>query len=113
MYKNETGIEVISINGEDYVKASDVKPVEKGAHVVVIADRGWIYEGLISGEFDASTLGTKPIKLVESSVVRSWSNHKGIGGIVKEANKADYALDAVGTVVLAAGSYIAVVPLEW
>ena len=82
-------LETIKINGEDYVKKSDVKNFETD-HVIVIAQRCWIFEGYK----DKSV--TDKIKLLNANVVRSWSNGKGIGGLTKKENKSDYKLDPAG-----------------
>ena len=39
-------LNTIEINGEKYIKASDVpKPVPNGNRAVVVVDRGWIFAG--------------------------------------------------------------------
>lgn len=102
-------MEAININGEDYVKASDVKQAPKWDgfdHVCVIADRGWIFEGYR----DLSRAG---FCLADAHVVRRWDNGLGIGGLAKPEHKDDYTLDEIGRIVIAERAVIAEIPLEW
>lgn len=88
--------ETITLNGKTYVEldpnVKDVKPAVETDHIIVIAQRGWIFEGLK----DKSV--TDKIQLLNANVVRSWSNGKGIGGLCNKANVSDYKLDPVGQV---------------
>jgi hypothetical protein len=79
--------------------------VEAGRSVIAILDHGWIMVGV-----PESTDGTS-ITLTAASVVRSWSNGLGIGGLADPAHKADYTLDAVGRVACAAP--IALIECDW
>jgi len=68
---------------------------------------GWIVIGKEEGRTaDAVTL-------TDASVVRRWSNGKGIGGIAKEKNKDEYTLDAIGDVVIRLGKVLFEIPCEW
>jgi hypothetical protein len=49
----------------------------------------------------------------ESSVVRRWSNGKGIGGIAKAENKGEYTLDAIGGVIIRTDKVLFEIPCEW
>jgi len=105
----KSNIETIELNGVKYVKESDIlkiSPVESN-HIIVIAQRGWIFEG-----YKDITV-TDKIRLNNASVVRSWSNGKGIGGLCKKQNKLDYTLDFVGTVEFANEGIIATLNIEW
>lgn len=88
--------ETIELNGKKYVEFDedkvDIQPAVDTDHIIVIAQRGWIFEGYK----DKSV--TDKIQLLNANVVRSWSNQKGIGGLCKKALKTDYTLDEVGTV---------------
>ena len=93
----------IEINGKkDIKKTEEYKPSE---HVCVIADRGWIFEGYRTNS-DTYELG-------EAHVVRKWSNGRGIGGLAKAEYKDEYTLDYLGSISIAPGAVIAVIPLEW
>ncbi len=102
----------ITLNGKTYVEVDpttkSVQPAVKTDHIIVIAQRGWIFEGLR----DKSV--KDKIQLLNASVVRSWSNGKGIGGLCKLATKADYKLDEVGTVSFPNEGVIATLDVtEW
>lgn len=104
--------ETITLNGKTYVEFDpsnkDVKPAVETDHIIVIAQRGWIFEGLK----DKSV--KDKIQLLNANVVRSWSNQKGIGGLCKKALKSDYKLDEVGTISFANEGVIAVISItEW
>lgn len=99
----EQGISEIEINGTAYVPKGE--SYERGEHVIVIADRGWIFEGRMAEEF----------KLTEAHVVRKWSNGMGIGGLQTAEHRGDYTLDALPSgIELRPSAVIAVLPIkEW
>lgn len=104
--------ETITINGDTYIKfdasKKDIKPAVDTDHIIVIAQRGWIFEG----HKDNSV--KDKIQLLNANVVRSWSNQKGIGGLCKKALKSDYKLDEVGTISFANEAIIATIDItEW
>lgn len=108
MSKSET----ITLNGKTYKEidpnAKDIVPAFETDHIIVIAQRGWIFEG----HRDKSV--TDKIQLLNASVVRSWSNGKGIGGLCSASNKSDYKLDPVGTISFPNEGIIAVIDIvEW
>ena len=87
--------ETITLNGKTYIEykeGAEVKPAVETNHIIVIAQRGWIFEGLRDKKI------TDKIQLLNANVVRSWNNGKGIGGLCNKSNKSDYILDSVGTV---------------
>lgn len=96
-------METININGEEYVKASE--GFKESEHVIIIADRGWIFEGRMSERY----------KLSNAHVVRKWSNGLGIGGLQSKTHKDDYTLDALPAGInVNPTSVIAVLPIaEW
>ena len=102
-------MEEIIINGEAYVKkAAGYKPSD---HVCVIAQNGWIFEGM-----KQPADGDGMLKLAAAHVVRKWSNGMGIGGFATAEHKDDYTLDAIcgsGSICIMTDKVIAVVPLEW
>jgi len=104
--------ETITLNGKTYIEFDptnkDIKPAVETDHVIIIAQRGWIFEG----HKDKSV--ADKIQLLNANVVRSWSNQKGIGGLCKKALKSDYKLDEVGTISFANESIIAELSIvEW
>ena len=76
-------------------------------HIIVICESGWIICG-IQEEADEVTLSLK-----NASVVRRWSNGRGIGGLAKKKYKADYTLDAIGDVNIRQSKVLFVIPCEW
>lgn len=76
--------------------------------VCVVCEYGWIIKGIKSDKSTAEVLILK-----EASVVRRWSNGKGIGGIAKEANKDEYILDAIGDVEIRQNKVLFEIPCEW
>jgi len=104
--------ETITLNGKTYIEfdatKKDIQPAVETNHVIIIAQRGWIFEGYK----DASV--KDKIQLLNANVVRSWSNGKGIGGLCKKALKSDYKLDEVGTISFANEAIIAELAItEW
>lgn len=111
MNKSET-IYTATINGKTYKlvdpNAQDIQPPVETDHVIIIAQRGWIFEGR------KNKAVTDKIQLLNANVVRSWSNGKGIGGLCKKANKSEYKLDEVGTVSFEKEAIIAMIDItEW
>ncbi len=104
MPTTETG--EITLNGKTYVEKSKATtaPISTD-HIIVIAQRGWIFIGHRNKDV------TDKIQLLDSYVVRSWNNGKGIGGLVK--NKAGYTLDAAGQIEFPNEAIIAVLLCEW
>lgn len=103
--------ETITVNGKTYVEVKEgqeIKPAVETDHVIIIAQRGWIFEG-----YKDKSVADK-IQLLNANVVRSWSNGKGIGGLTQKALKNDYTLDPVGTVSFPNEAIIAQIDIvEW
>ena len=76
-------------------------------NVCVICEYGWIINGKEVYRDD------ERIELIDASVVRCWSNGKGIGGIAKEENKDEYTLDAIGDVSIMKSKVLFIIPCEW
>ena len=72
-----------------------------------VCEYGWI---LIGKETERTA---ETVTLSDASVVRRWSNGKGIGGIAKKANKSEYTLDAIGGVVIRTAKVLFEIPCEW
>lgn len=99
-----------TLNGKEYVEydGKDIRPAVDTDHVIVIAQRGWIFEGRRNKDVKDR------LQLLNASVVRSWTSGKGIGGLCKESNVGNYILDEVGTVSFPNEGVIAVIDIaEW
>ena|ERR1022692_450488 len=104
--------EIITLNDKTYIEYDpnnkDLKPAIETDHIIVIAQRGWIFEGYRDKKVKDK------LQLLNANVVRSWSNGKGIGGLCKKADKSSYKLDEVGTVSFANEAIIATLDItEW
>jgi hypothetical protein len=104
--------ETITLNGKTYIEydpnKKDIQPAVETDHIIVIAQRGWIFEGY------RDRAVTDKLQLLNANVVRSWSNGKGIGGLCKKSNKFDYTLDEVGNVSFPNEGVIAIIDIvEW
>lgn len=77
-------------------------------NVCVVCEYGWIVKGLKSEEEKPGRLALK-----DASVVRRWTNGKGIGGIAKAANKDEYTLDYIGGVEINTEKILFEIPCEW
>lgn len=75
--------------------------------IIAVCEYGWILCGDIMLE------DTDNLVLSKSSVVRKWSNGKGIGGLAKAENKEEYTLDAIGDVVINKTKILFRIPCEW
>ena len=72
----------ITINGEDYVKASDVPEAQpNGDRAVVVVDRGWIFAGDVTEQDDR-------IILTRAVWVFRWESI-GFNGVIENPDKAD------------------------
>lgn len=76
-------------------------------HICVVCEYGWI----LVGEKKASTKDF--LDLANASVVRKWSNGKGIGGIAKAENKDQYTLDPIGDVSIKQSKILFEIACEW
>ena len=75
-------------------------------NTIIICEYGWI----LVGEAMESDKG---IELQTASVVRKWSNGRGIGALAKKEYKGDYTLDAIGGVVINKAKVLFEIPCEW
>ena len=74
----------------------------------VVCEYGWIIKGI------KDQISTSNIMLLhDASVVRKWTNGKGIGGIAKAANKEEYTLDPIGDVEIRQNKVLFEIPCEW
>lgn len=102
--------ETITLNGKTYKEidpnAKDIKPAVKTDHIIVIAQRGWIFIGYK----DKSV--KDELVLLNAEVVRKWSNGKGIGGLAEKDDSA-YVRDAVGTIRFPNEAIICAIDVRW
>lgn len=77
-------------------------------NVCVVCEYGWIIKGVKD-----SNSNTDVMILNDASVVRRWSNGKGIGGIAKAANRNEYVLDEIGAVEIRQNKVLFEIPCEW
>ena len=77
-------------------------------NVCVVCEYGWIIKGV-----EEAVQKTDVLYLKDASVVRSWRNGKGIGGIAKAENKGEYTLDLIGDVQIMRNKILFVIPCEW
>lgn len=76
-------------------------------NTIIVCEYGWILVGKMENPSSQTTL------LKEASVVRRWSNGKGIGGLAKAESKHEYILDEVGTVSIQTSKILFEIPCEW
>lgn len=76
-------------------------------NTIIVCEYGWILVGKMENPSTQTTL------LKEASVVRRWSNGKGIGGLAKAENKDEYILDEIGTVSIQTSKILFEIPCEW
>ena len=102
-------VKTIVLDGKTYQEVDpnkkEIKPAVDTDHIIVIAQRGWIFEGYKDKKIKDE------IVLLNSNVVRSWSNGKGIGGLAE--NKSGYTLDPVGTTRFPNEAIIAIIDVKW
>ena len=76
--------------------------------ICVVCDNGWI----VFGKKSESAINSTTINLTNASVVRRWSNGKGIGGIAKKENRDEYTLDPIGDVEIYQSKILFTIPCE-
>lgn len=105
-------MDIITINGEEYIKKADVSALDlvgNWEHICIIATNGWIFEGYR----DYDMTDDEGIQLARAHVVRSWSNGLGIGGLASADHASEYKLDEIGDIYVYADKVIAVIHLRW
>lgn len=80
-------INKIQINGEDYVKVSDVNIVPTTKQIVIL-NRGWVVVGDYSESEDKMEC-----TLTKASVVRVWGTTKGLGELAENGPTSSTKLD--------------------
>ena len=95
----KTNIEVMEVNGVQYVRADSVgeavKAGPKNRHVMVL-DRGWIIAGDLEEVLDEDG-AVERIKLGRPVLVRHWSSI-GISGVLKDPKSDSVTLEVLPSV---------------
>lgn len=76
-------------------------------NIIVVCEYGWILCGIENGH------SSEILELTSASVVRRWTNGKGIGGLAKAQNVNEYTLDSIGDVSIQRNKILFVIPCEW
>lgn len=76
--------------------------------IIVVCEYGWIFCGTEATEYSDVSM-----TLQSASVVRSWRNGKGIGGLAEAKNRREYTLDPVGEVMIKRDKILFTIPCEW
>lgn len=74
---------------------------------IIVCEYGWIICGNIEENSE------KEIKVTDGSIVRCWSNGRGIGALAKEEHKKEYTLDYIGDVNIMQSKALFVIPCDW
>lgn len=74
---------------------------------IVICEAGWILIGTVYNSNEDE------LTLKDASVVRSWSNGRGIGGLSKKEYAEEYTLDPIGDVIIKQSKILFIIPCEW
>lgn len=75
--------------------------------ICVVCECGWI---LFGTQVNKDVEGL--VFLTDASVVRSWHNGRGIGGIAKKEYRKEYTLDYIGNVDIYANKILFTIPCE-
>ena len=102
----------INVNGVEYVRADLVltNPPKALGNKIVIVPNGFILVGQqIEHEY-----GPENIMLVNASVVRKWTNGRGLGALAKAEYKNEYELDSCyGAVTIPVSAVNFIIDCEW
>ena len=99
-------MKTININGEDYIKATDVPQIKpNGNRAVVVVDRGWIFAGDVT-EHEGR------ITLTRAVWVFQWESI-GFNGVLENPDAGEVELRPMANEVdIPAGSEIFRIPVE-
>lgn len=78
-----------------------------GEHICMVLDYGWIIEGMVASRNGGT------IRMEDASVVRKWTNGRGIGAIADPKHKGEYTLDPIGNVSIYESRVLFEIPLGW
>ena len=70
-------------------------------------------ERVTKNYYSNNTRDEDVISLSNASVVRSWSNGKGIGAIAQTEHKDEYTLDPIGDVEIRQDKVLFEIPCGW
>lgn len=76
-------------------------------NTIIVCEYGWIFCGIKKDVSENATF------LTNASVVRRWTNGKGIGGLAKADNKHEYTLDSIGDIEIKQNKILFEIPCEW
>lgn len=87
----EKNMATITLNGTEYVPASEAGPRPETVKQIVILQRGWVFIGDLSKDGEEFTLSN-------AKNIRSWGTTKGLGEIAENGPTSATKLDPAGTV---------------
>lgn len=85
---------VISIDGQDYVRADSVPSIPTGDKKIVVLQRGWVVIG------DRTILPDGDYQLTNASTIRVWGTTKGLGEL-RDGPTSKTVLDPAGVITYA------------
>lgn len=80
----------ITLNGIEYVPASEVGPKAPSAIRILVLQRGWVIVGRLHDD------GGDELVITDASVVRTWGTTKGLGELANGPTS-NTVLDPAGT----------------
>ena len=83
----------ITIDGVDYIRASDAAPGVPTEWRIVIGQRGWVWVGRWSQDGETVTL-------TDAKTIRVWGTTKGLGELAVSGPTSKTMLDQTGTIRL-------------
>jgi hypothetical protein len=83
--------ETITINGIEYIKASDCGPRPETAKSIVILQRGWVFIGNLSKDGEEFTLS-------DAQNIQRWGTTDGLGQLAISGPTSSTQLKPAGTV---------------
>lgn len=98
----------ISIDGTDYVRASDLPAGPPTTHRIVVADRGWVFVGNTTTDEDG-------IAISDAKCIRYWgtdADKPGLGWLAANGPTAKTKLDPSGTVRIPTHAVVATFDTE-
>ena len=98
--------ETIQIDKVEYVRADKVKTLE-GDIKIVVADRGFVYIGVMSPVTEESAF----VELNKAQNIRVWGTTKGLGELVNGPTPST-KLDPVGTMKIPMRAVISIINVD-
>lgn len=88
--KEEPHMSTVSINGIDYIPASEAGPRPETVKQIVILQRGWVAIGDLSKDGEEFTLSN-------AQIIQRWGTTKGLGQLATEGPQRETKLTPAGT----------------